>query len=100
MKEPQTKAKAIDRQHKEQKPLPITLPLIIVLPDGAHKVITEEDLPELPVETEDLNKLEYSIKKEEDHVVIDFDDVNEVMRKRSLHLQKEEERMVGQKHHT
>ena len=63
-KEPQTKAKAMDRQHKEQKPLPLTLPLTIVLSDGTHKVITEEDFPELPAKTEDLNKLEYSIKKE------------------------------------
>ena len=76
-KEPQTKAKAMDRQYKEQKPLPLTLPLTIVLPDGTHKVITEEDLPELPVKTEDLNKLEHQIKKE-DQAVIDFDDVNEV----------------------
>ena len=75
--EPQTKAKAMDRQYKEQKPLPLTLPLTIVLPDGTHKVITEEDLPELPVKTEDLNKLEHPIKKE-DQAVIDFDDVNEV----------------------
>ena len=75
--EPQTKTKAMDRQYKEQKPLPLTLPLTIVLPDGTHKVITEESLPELPVKTEDLNKLEHPIKKE-DHVVIDFDDVNEV----------------------
>ena len=63
-KEPQTKAKAMDRQYKEQKPLPLTLPLTIVLPDGTHKVITEEDLPELPVKTEDLNKLEHPINKE------------------------------------
>ena len=76
-KEPQTKAKAMDRQYKEQKPLPLTLPLTIVLPDGTHKVITEEDLPELPVKTEALNKLEHPIKKE-DQAVIDFDDVNEV----------------------
>ena len=76
-KEPQTKAKAMDRQYKEQKPLPLTLPLTIVLPDGTHKVITEEDLPELPVKTEDLNKLEQQIKKE-DQAVIDFDDVKEV----------------------
>ena len=76
-KEPQTKAKAMNRQYKEQKPLPLTLPLTIVLPDGTHKVITEEDLPELPVKTEDLNKLEHPIKKE-DQAVIDFDDVNEV----------------------
>ena len=48
-----------------------------MLPDGTHKVITEEDLPELPVKTEDLNKLEQPIKKE-DQAVIDFDDVNEV----------------------
>ena len=41
-KEPQTKAKAMNRQYKEQKPLPLTLPLTIVLPDGTHKVITEE----------------------------------------------------------
>ena len=75
--EPQTKAKAMDRQYKEQKPLSLTLPLTIVLPDGTHKVITEEDLPELPVKTEDLNKLEHQIKKE-DQAVIDFDDVNEV----------------------
>ena len=47
--EPQTKAKAMDRQYKEQKPLLLTLHLTIVLPDGTHKVITEEDLPELPV---------------------------------------------------
>ena len=53
--EPQTKAKAMSRQYKEQKPLPLTLPLTIVLPDGTHMVITEEDLPELPVKTEDLN---------------------------------------------
>ena len=53
--EPQTKAKAVVRQYKEQKPLPLTLPLTIVLPDGTHMVITEEDLPELPVKTEDLN---------------------------------------------
>ena len=77
-KEPQTKAKAMDRQYKEQKPLPLTLPLTIVLPDGTHKVITEEDLPELPVKTEDPIKLEHPIKKEEDQAVIDFDDVNEV----------------------
>ena len=76
--EPQTKAKAMDRQYKEQKPLSLTLPLTIVLPDGTHKVITEEDLPELPVKTEDFNKLEHPIKKEEDQAVIDFDDVNEV----------------------
>ena len=76
-KEPQTKEKAMDRQYKEQKPLSLTLPLTIVLPDGTHKVITEEDLPELPVKTEDLNKLEHPIKKE-DQAVIDFDDVNEV----------------------
>ena len=75
--EPQTKAKAMDRQYKDQKPLPLTLPLTIVLPDGIHKVITEEDFPELPVKTEDLNKLEQPIKKE-DQAVIDFDDVNEV----------------------
>ena len=62
--EPQTKEKAIDRQYIEQKPLSLTLPLAIVLPDGTHKVITEEDLPELPVKTEDLIKLEYPIKKE------------------------------------
>ena len=68
----------MDRQYKEQKPLPLTLPLTIVLPDGTHKVITEEDLPELPVKTEDLNKLEHPLKKEEDQAVIDFDDVNEV----------------------
>ena len=67
----------MNRQYKEQKPLPLTLPLTIVLPDGTHKVITEEDLPELPVKTEDLNKLEHQIKKE-DQAVIDFDDVNEV----------------------
>ena len=67
----------MDRQYKEQKPLPLTLPLTIVLPDGTHKVITEEDLPELPVKTEDLNKLEHQLK-EEDQAVIDFDDVNEV----------------------
>ena len=77
-KEPQTKEKAIDRHYKEQKPLSLTLPLTIVLPDGTHKVITEEDLPELPVKTEDLVKLEHPIKKEEDQAVIDFDDVNEV----------------------
>ena len=41
-KEPQTKAKAMDRKYKEQKPLSLTLPLTIVLPDGIHKVITEE----------------------------------------------------------
>ena len=41
-KEPQTKAKAMNRQYKEQKPLSLTLPLTIVLPDGTHKVITEE----------------------------------------------------------
>ena len=75
--EPQTKAKAMDRKYKEQKPLPLTLPLAIVLPDGTHKVITEEDLPELPIKTEDLIKLEHPIKKE-DQAVIDFDDVNEV----------------------
>ena len=40
--EPQTKTKAMNRQYKEQKPLPLTLPLTIVLPDGTHKVITEE----------------------------------------------------------
>ena len=57
-KEPQTKAKAMDRQYKEQKPLSLILPLTIVLPDGSHKVITEEDLPELPVKTEDHNELE------------------------------------------
>ena len=56
--------KGHDRQHKEQKPLSLTLPLTIVLPDGIHKVITEEDLPELPVKTEDLDKLEHPIKKE------------------------------------
>ena len=77
-KEPQTKAKAMNRQYKEQKPLSLTLPMTIVLLDGTHKVITEEDLPELPVKTEDLNKLEHPIKKEEDQAVIDFDDVNEV----------------------
>ena len=76
--EPQTKAKAMDRQYKEQKPLSLTLPQTIVLPDGTHKVITEEDLTELPVKTEDLNKLEHPIKKEEDQAVIDFNDVNEV----------------------
>ena len=76
-KEPQTKAKAMNRQYKEQKPLPLTLPLTIVLPDGTHKVITEEDLQELPVKTEELNKLEQPIKKE-DQAVIDFDNVNEV----------------------
>ena len=75
--EPQTKEKAKNRQYKEQKPLSLTLPLTIVLPDGTHKVITEEDLPELPVKTEDLIKLEHPIKKE-DLAVIDFDDVNEV----------------------
>ena len=48
-KEPQTKAKAMNRQYKEQKSLSLTLPLTIVLPDGTHKVITEENLPELPV---------------------------------------------------
>ena len=58
-KEPQAKEKAVDRQYKEQKPLSLTLPLTIVLPDGTHKVITEEDLPELPVKTEDLDKLEH-----------------------------------------
>ena len=42
-----------------------------------HKAITEENFPELPVKTEDLNKLEQQIK-EEDQAVIDFDDVNEV----------------------
>ena len=63
-KEPQTKAKAMNRQYKEQKSLSLILPLIIVLPDGTHKVITEEDLPELPVKTEDLDKLEHPIKKE------------------------------------
>ena len=77
-KEPQTKEKAMDRQYKEQKPLPLTLLLTIVLPDGTHKVITEEDLPELSVKTEDLIKSESPIKKEEDQAVIDFDDVNEV----------------------
>ena len=77
-KEPQTKEKAMDRQCKEQKPLPLTLPLAIVLPDGTHKVITEENLPELLVKTEDLNKLEQPIKKEEVQAVIDFDYVNEV----------------------
>ena len=77
-KEPQTKEKAMDRQYKEQRPLPLALPLTIVLPDGTHKVITEEDLPVLPAKTEDLNKLEHPIKKEEDQAVIDFDDVNEV----------------------
>ena len=76
--EPQAKEKVMNRQYKEQKPLPLTLPLTIVLPDGTHKVITEEDLPELPVKTEDLDKLDYPIKKEEDQAVIDFDDVNEV----------------------
>ena len=40
--EPQTKAKAVYSQYKEQKPLPLTLPLTIVLPNGIHKVITEE----------------------------------------------------------
>ena len=49
-----------------------------MLPDGTHKVITEENLPELPVKTEDLNKLEHPIKNEEDQTVIDFDDVDEV----------------------
>ena len=63
----QTKANAMDRQYKEQQPLPLTLPLTIVLPDGTHKVITEEDLPELPVKTEDLNKLEHPTKKEEEN---------------------------------
>ena len=58
-KEPQTKAKAMDRQYKEQKPLPLTLPLTIVLPDGTHKIITEEDFPELPVKTEGLIKLKH-----------------------------------------
>ena len=72
--EPQTKAKAMDRQYKEQKPLPLTLPLTIVLPDGTHKVTTEENLPELPVKTEDLNKLEHQIKKE-DQAVMNCDDV-------------------------
>ena len=67
----------MNRQYKEQKPLPLTLPLTIVLPDGTHKVITEENLSELPVKTEDLNKLEHPINKE-DQAVIDFDDVNEV----------------------
>ena len=62
--EPQAKAKSMDRQYKEQKPLLLTPPLPIVLPDGIHKVITEEDLPELPVKTEDLDKLEHPIKKE------------------------------------
>ena len=76
--ESQAKEKAMDRQYKEQRPLPLTLPMAIVLPDGTHKVITEEDLPELPVKTEDLNKLEHPIKKEEDQAVIDFDDVKEV----------------------
>ena len=42
-KEPQTKAKAMNRQHKEQKPLPLILPLTIVLPDRTHKVIIEEN---------------------------------------------------------
>ena len=74
----QTKEKAMNRQYKEQKPLSLTLPLTVVLPDGTHKVITEESLPELPVKTEDLNKLEHPIKKEEDQAVIDFDDVKEV----------------------
>ena len=55
--EPQAKAKSMDRQYKEQKPLPLTLPLTIVLPDGTHKVITEENLPELPVKTKDLNRV-------------------------------------------
>ena len=64
-KGPQTKEKAMDRKYKEQKPLSLTLPLTIVLPDGTHKVITEEDLPELPVKTEDLIKLECPIKKED-----------------------------------
>ena len=41
----------------------LTLPLTIVLPDGTHKVITEEDFPELPVKTEDLIKREHPIKK-------------------------------------
>ena len=76
--EPQTKAKAMDRQNKEQKPLPLSLPLTIVQPDGAHKVITEEDLPKVPVKTEDLIKSESPIKKEEGQAVIDFDEVNEV----------------------
>ena len=76
-KEPQTKVKAMNRQYKEQKPLSLTLSLTIVLPDGTHKVITDEDLPELPVKTEDLYKLEQPIKKE-DQAVINFDDVNEV----------------------
>ena len=50
-KEPQTKAKAMNRQYKEQKPLSLTLPLTIVLPDGTHKVIKEEYFPEFPVKT-------------------------------------------------
>ena len=94
-KEPQTKAKAMDRQYKEQKPLPLTLPLTIVLPDGTHKVITEEDLPELPVKTEDLNKLEHPIKKEEDQAVIDFDDVNEVKEEEPPPQQKKRGRKDG-----
>ena len=69
-KEPQTKAKAMDRQYKEQNPLPLTLLLTVVLPDGTHKVITEENLPELPVKTEDLNKLEQPIKKEDQAVMM------------------------------
>ena len=52
--------------------------MTVVLPDGTHKAIAEEDLPELPVKTEDLIKLEHPIMKEEDQSVIDFDDVNEV----------------------
>ena len=95
---PQNKAKAEDGQYKEQKSLPLTLPLTIVLPDGTHKVITEEDLPELPVKTEVLNKLEHPIKKE-DQAVIDFDDVNEVKEEEPPPA-KEEERMTGQRHHT
>ena len=56
----------MNRQDKEQKPLPLTLPLTIVLPDRTHKVITEEGLPKVIVKTENLIKLEYPIKKEGD----------------------------------
>ena len=73
--------------------------MIIVQPDGTHKVITEEDLPELPVKTEDLDKLEQPIKKEV-QAVIDFDVVNKVKEEEEPPPAKGEERMTGQRHHT
>ena len=48
--------------------------------------------------TENLDKLEHPIKKE-DQAVIDFDDVNEVKEEEPPPA-KEEERMTGQRHHT